>query len=120
MMSISPTGLRQRRARMRKPLAMRNAAADLLVKLGEFAADGGLPRPERGREIGERSRDARPGLEQHERGRNELDLLDALAPLAFPGRQKSLEHEAVGRQRADRECRQHRAGARQGCGSPWR
>src|SRR5262249_30495614 len=31
MMSISPTGLLQRRAKMRKPLAMRNAAARLSV-----------------------------------------------------------------------------------------
>src|SRR5260370_27962043 len=33
MMSISPTGLRQRRARMRKPLAMRNAAARLSAEI---------------------------------------------------------------------------------------
>ena len=32
-MSISPTGLRQRRARMRKPLAMRNAAARLSAEM---------------------------------------------------------------------------------------
>src|SRR5262245_11584482 len=33
MMSISPTGLLQRRARMRKPLAMRNAAARLSAEI---------------------------------------------------------------------------------------
>src|SRR5262249_57495223 len=33
MMSISPTGLFQRRARMRKPLAMRNAAARLSAEI---------------------------------------------------------------------------------------
>src|SRR5215471_6729748 len=33
LMSISPTGLLQRRARMRKPLAMRNAAARLSAEI---------------------------------------------------------------------------------------
>src|SRR5215471_14777870 len=55
------------------------AAPDLLVELGELAADCGLARTELRGEVGERCRDARPALEQNERRGNALELVDARA-----------------------------------------
>src|SRR5262249_39934053 len=71
------------------------AAPDLLVELGELAADRGLARTKLRGEVGERRRDARPALEQNERCRNALELVNARAPRAFLRRQKSLEQEPV-------------------------
>src|SRR5262249_4599947 len=67
------------------------AAPDLLVELGELAAERGLARTKLRGEIGERRRDAWPGLEQNERCRNALELVDARAPRFCLRRQKSLE-----------------------------
>src|SRR5262249_31070588 len=89
------------------------AAPDLLIELGELAADRGLARTKLRGEIGERRRDARPGLEQNERCRNALELVDARAPRFFLRRQKSLEPEPVGGKPAERECREYRRGSRQ-------
>src|SRR5262245_6733471 len=69
------------------------AAPNLLVELGELAADRGLARTKLRGEVGERGRDARSGLEQNERRRNALELVDARAPRFFLRRQKSLEQE---------------------------
>src|SRR5215467_3273212 len=55
------------------------AAPDLLVELGELAADCGLARTKLRGEVGERRRDARPALEQNERRGNALELVDARA-----------------------------------------
>ena len=92
---------RSRRAALRSRVVRPGreiAAADLLVELGELAADGGLAvrraRPRDRRASG----DARPGLEQHQRGRNEPDLGDAGAPLAFAGgRNPSNMNRSVGK-----------------------
>src|SRR5215831_15324506 len=69
------------------------AAPDLLVELGELAADRGLAWTKLGRKIGERRGDTRAGLEQNERSWNALELVDARAPRAFLRWQKSLEQE---------------------------
>src|SRR5262245_33790639 len=69
------------------------ATPDLLVELGELAADRGLARTKLRGEVGERGRDARPGLEQNERRRNAFELVDARAPRFFLRRPKSLQSE---------------------------
>src|SRR5262245_5736335 len=89
------------------------AAPHLLVEFGELAAERGLARTKLRGKVGERRRDARPGLEQNERCRNALELVDARAPRFFLRRQKSLEPEPVGGKPAERECREYRRGSRQ-------
>ena len=90
------------------------AAPHLLVELGELAADRGLARPQPLGEVGERRRQPRAGLEQHERGRNAVELGNARAPRRLLRGQKSLEEEPVGRQRAHHQRRKHGGRAGQG------
>src|SRR5262245_3769622 len=89
------------------------AAPNLLIELGELAADRGLARTKLRGKIGERRRDTRPGLEQNERCRNALELVDARAPRFFLRRQKSLEQESVGGKPAERKRREDRRGSGQ-------
>src|SRR5262249_50996892 len=89
------------------------AAPDLLVELRELAADCGLARTKLRGEVGERRRDARPTLEQNERCRNALELVDARAPRSLLRWQKSLEQEPVGGKAAERKRCEDRRGSRQ-------
>src|SRR5215510_9396401 len=91
--------LATRLARLRSLARQRGEipASDLFVELGELAAERALPRAKAGSKVGERTGDARTGLEQHERCWNALELGDARAPCCFLCRQESLEEKAVGR-----------------------
>ena len=92
-------GLRQFRDR---------CALDLLMQLCQFAADRGVAPAHDVGEIGERVLHAVAGFEHHQRRVDPGKLGQPRPPRAFLGRQKSLEEKPVGRQRRDRERRQHR------------
>src|SRR6516162_5283574 len=89
------------------------AALNLLVELGELAADGGLARSQLRGKIGERRRNARAGLEQDEGCGNALELVDARAPRSVLRRQESLEQEPVGGKAAQCKRCEYRRGSRQ-------
>ena len=73
------------------------AAAHLLVQLGELAADRSLARSQAGGEVGERGREARPGLEQHQRHRHAASsAMRARRCPSFPGRKPSKKKRSVG------------------------
>ena len=90
------------------------AAQNLLVQLGELAADRGFALGAKpGGEIGKRGGKARPGLEQNERRRNAREFGDAGAARGFFRRQKAGEQKLIGRQTRDGQCRKQRRRAGQ-------
>ena len=89
------------------------AAPDFLVDFGKLAAKRGLARAKPGREIGERCRDPRPGLEQHQARWDAGEFGDARAPGGLFGRQKAREKELIGGQAGDAQRRQQRRSAGQ-------
>ena len=106
MMSISPTGLRQRRARMRKPLAMRSAAARLSAEMPVRNATwrsgcGASRRGSAARELGAAPAAVRRAVAHRPWSRSRLSssapLIDVAAGLAGDG--GDLGHRLLDRQR---------------------
>src|SRR5579871_180175 len=83
-------------------------APDLLVQLGQFAADRGLARAHDVCEIAERLRQAMTGFEHHQRRIDPGELRKAGPPRGGFLRQETIEEEPVRRQGGDRERRQYR------------
>ena len=87
---------------------------DLLVQLGQLAADRGLAPAHDPGEIGKGFPHAVAGLEQDQRRVDARQFAQPRAPRGLLRRQKSLEVEAIRRQCGDRKRRQHRRRTRNG------
>ena len=82
-----------RRAALRQRFKV--AAADLFVQLSQLATDCGLALAQSGRKVGERGGNPRPGLEQHDGGRQAREFGDAGAARRLFGRQKAGEQKLI-------------------------
>ncbi|MGY4465984.1 hypothetical protein ACVWWK_001666 [Bradyrhizobium sp. LB9.1b] len=92
---------------------MQRRARNLLVQFGQLAADRGFAGPHDLGELRERVLHAVAGVEHHQRRIDAREFGQARSSRGRFRRQEPLEEEAVGRQRGDRQRRQHRGRAGQ-------